>query len=88
MSVREICIAHTILWRAANIWRAKKDPLRTLSVLTSSSLEDFRVLALLDSARVVLDSSKVSFAIRGVHPELRSDTRFADESIENLRLEV
>ena len=56
-------ITCTNLWRAAIIVRAKKDPLRTLCVLTSSSLEDFRVLALLDSARVVLDSSKVSFAI-------------------------
>ena len=63
VSQGEIQIACTNLWRAAIIVRAKKDPLRTLCVLTSSSLEDFRVLALLDSARVVLDSSKVSFAI-------------------------
>ena len=88
MSVREICIAHTIVRRAAIVWRAKNDPLRTLCVLTSPVLEEFPVLALLDSERAVLGSSKVSFAIRGAHPEPRSDTRFADESIDNLRLEV
>ena len=88
MSGREICIAHTILWRAANIWRAKNDPLTTLCVLTSPLLEEFPVLALLVSARVVLGSSKVPFEFWGSHPEPRSDTRFADESIDNLRLEV
>ena len=88
VSGREICIKHSILWRAAIIWRAKNDHLRTLSVLTSPSLEEFPVLALLDSARVVLGSSKVPFEFWGAHPELRSETRFGDESIENLRLEV
>ncbi len=85
---REICIIHNILWRAANIWRAKNDPMRTLCVLTSPLLEEFPVLALLESARVVLSSSKVPFEFWGAHPEPRSDTRFADESIDNLRLEV
>ena len=85
-SAGEICIARTIVRRAAII--SKNDPLRTLSVLTSPSLEDFPVLALLESARVVLGSSKVPFEFWGAHPELRSETRFGDESIENLRLEV
>jgi hypothetical protein len=53
-------------------------------VLTSPLLEVFPVLALLESARVVLGSSKVPFEFRGAHPEPRSDTRFEDESIENL----
>ena len=88
MSVREICIAHTFVRRAAIIWRAKNDPLRTLCVLTSPLLEEFPVLALLESARVVLGSSKVPFEFWGAHPELRSETRFGDESIDNLRLEV
>ena len=57
-------------------------------MLTSPSLEEFPVLALLDSARVVLGSSKVPFALRGVHPELRSGTRFGDESMDNLIVEV
>ena len=74
--------------RAAINGRAKNDPLRTLCVLTSPLLEVFPVLALLDSARVVLGSSKVPFEFWGAHPELRSETRFGDESIENLRLEV
>jgi len=88
VSQGEICIAHTILWRAANIWRAKNDPLGTLCVLTSPLLEEFSVLALLESARVVLGSSKVPFEFLGAHPEPRSDTRFVDESIDSLRLEV
>ena len=46
--------------------------------------DEFPVLALLDSARVVLGSSKLPFEFRGAHPEQRSDTRFVDESIENL----
>jgi len=58
-----ICIKHRILWSAAIIWRAKNDPLRTHCELTSPLLEEFPVLALLDSERVVLGSSKVSFAI-------------------------
>ena len=57
-------------------------------MLTSPLLEEFSVLALLESARVVLGSSKVPFEFWGAHPEPRSDTRFADESIDNLRLEV
>ena len=57
-------------------------------MLTSPLLEEFPVLALLVSARVVLDSSIVQFESWGEHPEPRSDTRFADESIDNLRLEV
>ena len=57
-------------------------------MLTSPLLEEFPVLALLESARVVLGSSKVPFEFLGAHPEPRSDTRFADESIDNLRLEV
>ena len=72
------------MWRAAINGRAKNDTLRILSVLTSPLLEEFPVLALLESARVVLGSSKVPFEFRGVHPEPRSDTRFVDKSIENL----
>ena len=68
--------------------RAKNDPLTTLCVLTSPLLEEFPVLALLESARVVLGSSKVPFKFWGAHPEPRSDTRFADESIDDQRLEV
>ena len=88
MSGREICIARTIVRRAAINGRAKNDPLRTLRVLTSPLFEEFPVLAFLVSARVVLGSSKVPFEFWGAHPEPRSDTRFADESIDNLRLEV
>jgi len=88
VSGREICIAHIILRRAAIIWGAKNDPLRTLCVLTSPLLEVFPVLALLDSARVVLGSSEVPFEFRGAHPELRSGTRFGDESMDNLLVEV
>ena len=88
MSEREICIAHSILRRATLNGRPKNDPLRTLCVLTSPLLEEFPVLALLESARVVLGSSKVPFEFWGAHPELRSETRFGDESIDNLRLEV
>ena len=68
--------------------RPKNDLQRTLCALTSPLLEEFPVLALLESARVVLGSSKVPFEFWGAHPEPRSDTRFADESIDNLRLEV
>ena len=57
-------------------------------MLTSSLLEEFPVLALLESARVVLGSSKVPFEFRGAHPELRSGTRFGDESMDNLIVEV
>ena len=63
---------------------SKNDPLRTLYVLTSPLLEEFPVLALLESARVVLGSSKVPFEFWGAHPEPRSETRFGDESIDNL----
>ena len=70
------------LWRAAIIWRAKM----TLCVLTSPFLEVFPFLALLESARVVLGSSKVPFEFWGAHPKLRSETRFGEESIDNLRL--
>jgi hypothetical protein len=61
---------------------------RILYALTSSLLEEFPVLALLESARVVLGSSKVPFEFRGAHPELCTETRFGDESIDNLTLEV
>ena len=88
MSVGEIGITHTIRRRAAFKERAKMTLKRTLCVLTSPSLEEFPVLALLESARVVLGSSKVPFEFWGAHTELRSETRFGDESIENLRLEV
>ena len=74
--------------RAAIRGKAKSDPLRTLCVLTSPLFEEFPVLALLESARVVLGSSKVPFEFWGAHPELRSETRFGDESIENLRFLV
>ncbi len=57
-------------------------------MLISPLLEEFPVLALLESARVVLGSSKVPVEFLGAHPEPRSDTRFADESIDSLRLEV
>ena len=57
-------------------------------MLTSPLLEEFPVLALLESAQVVLGSSKVPFEFWVAHPELRLETRFGDESIENLRLEV
>ena len=69
--------------RAALDGIPKNDPLRTLCVLTSPLLEEFPVRALLESARVVLGSSKVPFEFWGAHPEPRSDTRFADESIDN-----
>ena len=55
---------------------------------TSPLLDDIPVLALLESPRVVLVFSKLQLELCGVHPELRSATRFADESIDNLRLEV
>ena len=61
---------------------------RTLCALTSSLLEAFPVLALLESVRVVLCSSKLPFEFRGAHPELCTETRFGDESIDNLTPEV
>ena len=88
MSQGEIGIARNISRRAALNEGPKNDPLTTLCVLTSPSLEEFPVLALLESARVVLGSSKVPFEFRGAHPELCTETRFGDESIDNLRLEV
>ena len=57
-------------------------------MLTSPLLEEFPVLALLESARVVLGSSTVPFEFCGAHRVPRSGTRFVDESIDNLRLEV
>jgi hypothetical protein len=66
----------------------KNDPFTKLRVLTSPLLEEFPVLALLESARVVLGSSKVPFDFRGAHPELCTETRFGDDSIDNLKLEV
>ena len=57
-------------------------------MLTSPLFEEFPVLALLESPRVVLGFSKLPLEFCGVHPELRTETRFADESIDNLRLEV
>ena len=57
-------------------------------MLTSPLLEEFPVLALLESARVVLGSSKVPFEFGEAHAELRSGTRFGDESMENLVVEV
>ena len=83
-----MCIDHNFVRRAAIIWRATNGPLRALYVLISPLLEEFPVLALLESTRVVLGSSKVPFEFWGAHLEPRSDTRFADESIDNLRLEV
>ena len=55
---------------------------------TSPLLDDIPVLALLESPRVVLGFSKLPLEFRGGHPVLRTETRFADESIDNLRLEV
>ena len=66
----------------------KKDPSGPLCALTLRLFEDFPVLALLESARVVLGFSKLPLELCGVHPELRTETRFKDESIDNLRLEV
>jgi hypothetical protein len=60
----------------------------TLCALTSSLLEEFPVLALLESARVLLGSSKVPFEFRGAYPELCTERRFGDESIDNLTPEV
>jgi len=57
-------------------------------VRTSPLLDDIPVLALLESPWVVLGFSKLPLERCGVHPELRTETRFADESIDNLRLEV
>jgi hypothetical protein len=69
-------------------WKAKNDPRRTLSVLTSPLLDDFPVLALLESPRVVLGSSKLPLEFAKAHAELRSGTRFEDESMSNLIVEV
>jgi hypothetical protein len=69
-------------------WRAKNDPRRTLHERISPLLDDIPVLALLESPRVVLGFSKLPLEFCGVHPELRTETRFGDESIDNLRLEV
>ena len=88
VSGREICIAHNILGRAAINGRAKNDPFRTLWVVTSPLFEEFPVFALFVPARVVLGSSKVPLEFWGAHPKLRSETRFGDESIENLILKV
>jgi hypothetical protein len=88
VSLGEICIEHTFVRRTVLKWKAKNDPRRTLCVLTSPLVEVFPVLALLDSARVVLGSSEVPFEFRGAHPELRSGTRFGDESMDNLIVEV
>ena len=85
---REICIAHTFVRRPVLELRAKNDPRSTLNVPTSPLLDDFPVLALLESPRVVLGFSKLPLEFCGVHPELRTETRFGDESIDNLRLEV
>ena len=57
-------------------------------MVTSPLPEEIPVLALLESAGVILGSSKVPFEFWGAHPEPRSDTRFGDESIGNPRLEV
>ena len=84
----EISIAHTFVRRTVLEWREKKDPRRTLHVRTSPLLDDFPVLALLESPRVVLGFSKLPLEFCGVHPELRTEIRFGDESIDNLRLEV
>ena len=74
--------------RAALNGIPKNDPFTKLCVLTSPLIEEFPVLALFESARVVLGFSKVPFEFWGAHPEPRSETRFVDESIDNLRLEV
>ena len=50
--------------------------------------DEFPVFALFVPARVVLGSSKVPLEFWGAHPKLRSETRFRDESIENLILKV
>ena len=84
----EIYIEHTFVRRAVLKWKAKNDPSRTLSVLTSPLLDDFPVLALLESPRVVLGSSKLPLEFAVAHPELRSGTRFEDESMANLIVEV
>ena len=65
--------------------RAKNDPRRTLNVRTSPLLDDIPVL---ESRRVVLSFSKLPLEFWGVHPELRTETRFGGESIDDLRLEV
>jgi len=84
----EIYIEHTFVRRAVLKWKAKNDPRRTLSVLTSPLLDDFPVLALLESPRVILGSSKLPLEFGEAHVELRSGTRFEDESMANLIVEV
>ena len=84
----ETYIARTILRREALNGGPKNDPQRTLCVLTSPLLEKFPVLALLESPRVVLGSSKLPLEFAEAHAELRSGTRFEDESMANLIVEV
>jgi len=76
------------MWRAVLNGKAKKGPPRRLCVLTSPLLEKFQVLALLESPRVVLGSSKLPLEYAEAHAELRSGTRFGDESMANLIVEV
>jgi len=69
-------------------WKAKNDPRRTLSVLTSPLLDDFPVLALLESPRVVLGSSKLTLEFCGANPKPSSGTRFESMSMQTLIVEV
>jgi hypothetical protein len=85
VSVGEIGIAHIIRRRAALKERAKMTLKRTLCVLL---LEEFPVLTLLESARVVLGSSELPFEFRRAHPELCTERRFGDESIDDLTPEL
>ena len=80
----KICIAHTFVRRTVLKWRAKNDLRRTLSVLTSSLLQEFQVLALLESARVVLGSSKLPLEFCGANPKPSSGTRFESMSMQTL----
>ena len=57
-------------------------------MLTSPLLDDFPVLAILESPQVVLGSSKLPLEFAEAHAELRSGTRFGDDSIANLIVEV
>ena len=57
-------------------------------MLTFPSFELFAVLALFESARVVLGSSNVPLEFWEAHADLRSGTRFGDESMEYLIVEV
>ena len=74
--------------RAVLEWRAKNDHRRTLHMHTSPFIDDIPVLALFESPRVVLSFSKLPLEFWGVYPELRTETRFGGESIDDLRLEV